>query len=451
MKEKDTSLRIRKILDDGSMYPSAGINRNPLVKEDHSSLIQFIQADMDSVLNEVLEGIKGFDHSRIIAAADKLGKTHPYFENYHRVCEYINRSIAVFLNENHGSDTSAFASMFKELGIFEKKMKKDWKQWNRPENGTVFSLCSKQSDIRKAAALLVSSGEHEYASLPFQVKAGLYGIATGKKNDEEQFLRTTVNFYLPRSVVTDRMREAMAADTKYAVSVYDAINRYIETNELTGPLRNITVSAGDAKDGSTKAYVEYEIEKLEDLIDLEMYMLLIEGRIMKKCVTCGRYFVAAHDSSDYCSIPDENGKTCLMEAGRNFRSGELAEIYKKAYNTHYTRMRRGVETREELDAFRQKAEALRGRVYAGELTVEEFQEELKSFDKTSAKDKEKKKNIAAIHANAYRTHYARMRKGTETNEGMKKFKALSAKLRLKVMDGEMTLEEYHDIITEKMG
>ena len=446
-----TALRIRKVIDDNSMYAGVGINKNALVRDDHAFLIQFIQSDINDVLNEVKEGVKRSDHSRIIAAGEKLGKVHPYFEDHRRVCEYINRSIAVFLNENHEADLAEFAPVLKELGIFEKKMKTDWRQWDRPEAGTVFSLCSKQSDIKKAVALIFNGGKGEYANIPFQVKAGLYGIATGKKNEEEHFLRTTVNFYLPRSVVTDRMREAMAADTKYAVSVYDAINRYIETNELTGPLKNITASAGDAGDNSTKAYVEYEIEKLEDLIDLEIYMLLTEGRVLKKCTVCGRYFVATHDSSDYCSVPGENGKTCLMEAGKYLRGGELAEIYKKAYNTHYTRMRRGTETKEELDAFRKKAEELRGRVYAGELSVDEFQEELKAYDKTTADDKEKKKNIAAIHANAYRTHYARIRKGTETDEDMEQFKKLSAKLRPRVMSGEITLEEFHDIILKKQN
>ena len=120
-------------------------------------------------------------------------------------------------------------------------------------------------------------------------------------------------------------------------------------------------------------------ETLDDLAAFLLARYARENLRYRKCKFCGRYFgVVRNYKSEYCDrLIDGSTKTCKDSGAlRLYEKRKLenpaVKEYKRSYKAHNARIRYGLMTREEFQAWSKEARQNRDRCIAGELSLEEF-------------------------------------------------------------------------------
>ena len=99
----------------------------------------------------------------------------------------------------------------------------------------------------------------------------------------------------------------------------------------------------------------------------------------RTCKFCGRYFgIMGNTRSEFCDrLIDGSTKTCKeMGSLRLYEKRKMEDPaireYKRSYKAHNARIRYGIMTREEFNAWSQEARRRRDNCVAGKLPLEEF-------------------------------------------------------------------------------
>lgn len=100
---------------------------------------------------------------------------------------------------------------------------------------------------------------------------------------------------------------------------------------------------------------------------------------IKRCKNCGRYFILEKGNLEYCdriaaseTKPcNEIGKSRTYEQRITGGSSAMA-LYRKAYKTHFARIRSGNMTREEFDRWKAEAADKRRLAESGKLDFDEY-------------------------------------------------------------------------------
>jgi len=129
----------------------------------------------------------------------------------------------------------------------------------------------------------------------------------------------------------------------------------------------------------------YETDSLFGLLYAEFWELVANDARIRKCALCGKYFIPFSENSEYCPrIYKDKGKSCkdyapMVIHRRKIKQDELQFIYKKAENARYMRHKRNPELykREKFETWRVEAAVLLERARQGELSAEEFAEEIR--------------------------------------------------------------------------
>lgn len=122
---------------------------------------------------------------------------------------------------------------------------------------------------------------------------------------------------------------------------------------------------------------------LRALLFLSFEYLVSRGYALGRCLNCGRYFIPFSVSTCYCDRPIGDGRTCKSFAAkanyaRKLQKDEARSLYVRQNNTYQMRVRRTPESypAEEYHRWRQMAKELLARVERGEMTCEEFQQQI---------------------------------------------------------------------------
>lgn len=131
-----------------------------------------------------------------------------------------------------------------------------------------------------------------------------------------------------------------------------------------------------------KPYEEYRINSLRQLLYLEVWSMLQDRVMVRKCRHCGKYFVVANRRIAYCDRVDEAGVRCSAVGSqqsfqKKMESDEALLIYNRAYKTHHARVRKGTMSKEDFELWYSEAKERMERARAGELDIAQFQEWLK--------------------------------------------------------------------------
>jgi hypothetical protein len=103
--------------------------------------------------------------------------------------------------------------------------------------------------------------------------------------------------------------------------------------------------------------------------------------LLKRCLRCGRYFLAAESAEGYCAHPSPGNAeiSCREEAGvrapaQPNLNDEIAKLYKQIYNIKANRAKRSGEARleKELEDFMAQAKAWRLRIRGGSARAQEY-------------------------------------------------------------------------------
>lgn len=180
----------------------------------------------------------------------------------------------------------------------------------------------------------------------------------------------------------------------------------------------------ELKDNAVEIYMP---DSFKAVVDLEFDLMMKYNIVLRKCESCGRYFVAEGDSF-YCSRINSSGKTCLEQyeemcssiakAAENAVIEEVEEVIEEAveaekkagvipaelekrsqkiYNALYKRAGKGMEEKEFREWSRYLSD-LKRNIKICEATVEEFEEFLDYSDKLCDEVKNAQKNKSAAKA-----------------------------------------------------
>jgi protein-arginine kinase activator protein McsA len=123
---------------------------------------------------------------------------------------------------------------------------------------------------------------------------------------------------------------------------------------------------------------EYEVDGIAGILFVEFKEMVSRGIQMKKCKNCNRLFAVTGKGMEYCSHVYKDGKTCREIGATNryykyYRQSELNMIYKRGYNYHFYKFRKGGMSREELDEWIQDAKHKLEEVKKGLLSQDDFE------------------------------------------------------------------------------
>ncbi len=167
------------------------------------------------------------------------------------------------------------------------------------------------------------------------------------------------------------LRATMDFNEKLQETVYTSVDKILNgNNEVPEDLRSLLDRIGDADE--SEGFLEYDTPYLEDVLQLEISLMAASGTRLKRCLSCGRFFPVSQESSLYCNIPDNDGSSCLIRYRTKQMKESVNAIYTQAYRTRFARMKAGKETKETLNEWRNTAKRMKGDVFSGKLSPEEY-------------------------------------------------------------------------------
>ena len=179
--------------------------------------------------------------------------------------------------------------------------------------------------------------------------------------------------------------------------------KYICDTELSREERNLDVEkiVEIMKEKNIVAEEVYELEISEEQIRFELFKVIQNNFVIKKCENCGRLFIPITSSNNpnqkgrndqkYCNTPYlDTGKTC-KEIGATNKHKEKVENsdilkeykkeYKKIYGRHYSHLKKFTE--KQFKQWSKKAIELRDSY--DDSQIEEFKQEMKKLSQSYCK------------------------------------------------------------------
>lgn len=106
----------------------------------------------------------------------------------------------------------------------------------------------------------------------------------------------------------------------------------------------------------------------------------------RPCGSCGKFFLPSNRLAKFCDrkAPDGSGKLCReVGARRKYekkqKGNPISAAYTRVYKARYARMTNGKITKEEMNAWTEKAVELRSTALAENISPEEFEQMLKNL------------------------------------------------------------------------
>lgn len=170
----------------------------------------------------------------------------------------------------------------------------------------------------------------------------------------------------------------MDFDEQYEQAVLQGLRQMQETPNITPECIKDLINDVANMTGDCEIHT-YVLHSLEDLLKYEVYGMTQAEKRIKRCKNCGRYFVVDKSNMEYCDrIAAGETKPC-SEIGKSrtyeqkiAKGGTAMALYRKAYKTHFARIRSGTMTREEFNMWKDEATAKRLFVESGQMSMDEY-------------------------------------------------------------------------------
>lgn len=358
---------------DGTPYEDV-VDIKRYIPEDHRYLVRFLSIDMHAIIDALSKAFACGDRTLVLGAASSICASHRYFEHSGRIYSYINRSLARIIWADNSIGESERKDAFFRLAVFEGGMEKDPSYWLSEEKGkgSIQSLACMQDDL-KIMLPVVFDDSNGLAIYPQQVRNGLYGLLMEGSCPRIGLVPGRAVLPFPESM--NGLRAAMDFDETFRQSMLH-FGKYLKNGGKGVPSEIKKVLDKIPASGEGTGWAEYDTPYLEDVLRLEVSMMVSSGTRLKKCSDCGRYFPVTEDNDMYCNIPDVDGSSCLARHREEEKKEAVKAVYTQAYRTRFARMKKGKETKEELDAWRETARRMQKDVYSGKLSEKEYKERI---------------------------------------------------------------------------
>ena len=384
---------------DGQPIGNEEMQWNRLMPNDHGYLFSFLEADL-SKLHALISDYLGClaekkqgNYDTLIAIHKALFELHPYFRLCPQTADVqLNRYFASYIKWRYSSESEEEMLRKMRLLVSAEYMPVPNLETvldnARSDDGLLFADI--QRDLRRWVFVTLDNTNPAFAKMTTAQRNALYYLID--RNQYTPVLETGVQYSIRP---TNRMRHMMAAfdfgmDTKYAGALWDLMDMVNHpADEVPEGFQEVLDAVSDvAEDCST---MTYEIADLEALLSLEIFDMSQKGLRIRRCAECGRYFVIESEADRYCNrIPAGRAKSC-KEMHADPRAAAITPIvdtatanataiqaaYRKAYKTHYARVKAGTLTEDAFTTWKGMAIKMKETVAAGEMTLEAYEEWLK--------------------------------------------------------------------------
>ena len=380
-------------LNIGMSFDSSGADYVELPEEEivpvtHEYLFNALDADLNRLeayaQNYMACLDNGADPDKAIMQRirEELSSLHPFY----RVCPAnatatINKAFASFIKSKYPESTEAQkAAMAKVLEV-KYLHQPDVAYWldnavTSPTEQIFSELFRIQEDIRRWVFLVLDNTNPDLAKLTSIQRNGLYSLVYG--NAYTPLLETKVqkSTQLPYNVRLLGIN--MDFDEQYEQAVLQGFRQMQETPTATPECIKELINDAANMTGDCEIHT-YVLDSLEDLLKYEVYGMTQAEKRIKRCKNCGRYFVVDKGNMEYCDrIAAGETKPC-SEIGKSrtyeqkiAKGGTAMALYRKAYKTHFARIRSGTMTREQFEAWKDEATTMRQKVESGILDMDEY-------------------------------------------------------------------------------
>ena len=362
-----------------------------LITDDHNALFSFLDADLSQLQGLIRDYLACLEEGRpgnydtLLAIHKQLFSLHPYFKVYPTAVDVLlNQTFAAHLSSLDISDDEKVRA-FRLLASTEYVPMPDYEEMNSGID--VFSL---QIDLRRWVFVTLDDTNPAFAKMSTAQRNALYYLMY--RDQFTPVLDTNLQYSIRP---TNRMRRMMAAfdfSSKHESAALDLVDMTQHPeDEVPEGFQEILAAVDDVvEDCSTLVYA---IADLRALLSLEIFDLAQTGLRIKRCKNCGRYFVIENDDEEYClRIPAGEKKSCrelntaqpasyyavTIKIPANEGAAAIQAAYRKAYKTHYARIKAGTLTEEEFNRWKAIASKMKDTVAAGEMTLEAYEEWLKA-------------------------------------------------------------------------
>ena len=257
---------------------------------------------------------------------------------------------------------------------------------NVPEHApTPFSFeLYTQREIANMLYFILDLDAENIHGLSLQQRAFLYSniFPTSTSVSQELSLKEPIRFYLN----VDQSKEYDETNKRYGIfsPIYSLRNVNIVQQGIPTAFQNQLASAIEFCRGieSSDIYETYNIDRLEQLLFLEVLRMIQSGERIRKCKNCEKYFTVNNCRAVYCKRKGKSGKTC-SEVGPNraykkkISEDDARALYDRAYNTHYARTKNKNMTQNKFYEWDKTAKSKLEQVRSGELDLETFKAWLK--------------------------------------------------------------------------
>lgn len=388
------------------------VEMDKLIPSNHELFLRFLDYDLHIVDRLLKEYLSCLDQDKpprkqyLQDAITALRQMHPYF----LLC---SENAALLLNRIFAGYISA---RFNELDEFEQKnlflkvCLSDYDLYTDPDeifDAKISSghpyvldyLFDLQRNIQKWVFLTIDNTNPALARLSTNRRLALYSHATFKDEfhplaafDTEFSIRESSRM-LKRSiswefrVISDKESTSQKEKPSLLEIHYEKLRQ--EVNQLfwnpTADIPKTMQEVIDAtKDVNDCNIITYNIRDFSNLLEMEVFWMIQEGCHIKRCKNCHQYFILDKSNLEYCHrIAPGSSKPCseigryLVYDRKKASSNPAYALYRRAAKTQNQRASRGQITKEEYDAWNQKAVKNRDLVGEGKLDIADYERWLK--------------------------------------------------------------------------
>ena len=381
-------------LNIGMSFDSAGANyvelpEEEIVPETHEYLFNALDADLsrlEAYAQNYLSCLdNGADPDKVIMQRirEELSSLHPFY----RACPAnatatINKAFASYIKRKYPESAEAQEAAMTKVLETKYLYQGDVAFWLDdavilPTEQVFAELFLVQENILRWVFTVLDNSNPDLAKLSNAQRNALYGIVYG--DAYTPLLETTVQKNTAYPYNYRLLGINMDFDEQYEQDVKNALQQMQKTPGTTPDCIKELLHDASVMNGEDFEIHTYVLDTLEDLLKYEVYGMIQAEKRIKRCKNCGRYFVVDKSNMEYCDrIAAGETKPC-SEIGKSrtyeqkiAKGGTAMALYRKAYKTHFARIRSGTMTREQFDAWKDEATAKRLEVESGILDMDEY-------------------------------------------------------------------------------
>jgi len=364
------------------------VREEQMVPKTHEYLFSFLDADLDRLevyaqtYLECLDGDREADQGAVQRIFEELFALHPFF----RTCPanaaaLMNHCFASYIVSRWPEDEDMQLAAMKKVYVDRHLEGTDIAEWLetavRDENCRVFeTLYRQQERMREWVFIALDNSNSALTKLTGAQRNAMYCLVYG--GQYTPMLETTVEKTMRLSHGLRQMSARLDFEDGFHDSILQGLDQMRKDPSVTPDyvMELIQAVAETAEDSECHTYL---IAQLEDLLSYEIYGMTQDGMRIKRCKNCGRYFIVDKGNVEYCdriaageSKPcNEIGKVRTYEQ-KIAKGGSAMALYRKAYKTHFARIRTGAMTKEEFDVWKGAATVKRLLVESGDMSLDEY-------------------------------------------------------------------------------